>query len=420
MTDVSRMNRSTRGAARISIVWMIASMVLFFVSLAFAFVATSDLTSERARKVSAIDNETASVARFTAEADVARAQAEAVGWFDAGAANPRINLGALAESQETFKDSFGITDKSPKTLQDLLAPAMTAHKTVTDALGVQRARVKTLEGELDQARRNVSAITQSKDTELASLRQQLKDESEKFQRDQQDAARRLATAQEQATEFHDEKLQAERDSQVAVEALNKDLESANARSAALARTLALPKEMDKLDGEVLRTSSSLPLGWINIGANDRLATGTVFDVLAGSAGEPRLKARCRVTELQPKMARVEFFDVVNEYDPVVSGDTLDNKLFVPGGQRNAVLAGRFSSPSEAELVAMLDRIGITVQKGLQLDTHYLIVGSAVFEDEDGEPLDEPRQPYELNIYREAESKHVSIISIADLRGYFVF
>ena len=420
MTDVSRLNRSTRGAARISIVWMITSIVLFFVSLAFAFIATSDLTSERARKEEAIAKEAEAVARFTEEADVARAQTEAVGWFDEADANPRINLEALASSQETFKDAFGITDKSPKTFQDLLAPAMATYKRVTDELGVQRARVKTLEGELDQARRNVSAITQAKDSELASLRQQLKDESEKFQRDQQDAARRLAAAQEQSTEFHDEKLQTERESQETVALLNKELEDANARAEALARSLALPKEMDKPDGEILRTSSSLPLGWINIGANDRLARGTVFDVLSGSNGDSHLKARCRVTELQPKMARVEFFDVVDEYDPVVSGDLLENKLFVPGGQRNAVLAGRFSNPSEAELIALLDRIGIHVQKGLQLDTHYLIVGSPVFEDEDGEPLDEPRQPYELDIYREAESKHVSIIPVSDLRGYFVF
>ena len=414
------MTRSTRGAARISIVWMITVLVLFFVSLGFAFIATTDLTraegNESKAKVEAAD----AVARFDTEANVRREQTVRVGYFDESAADPSINLEAMKIGLNTFKDEFGITDASPETFEDHLAPAVKEYKRVKAELEVKRNRITTLEGELNQARRTTSDITAAKDTELASLRQQLSDDANKFQNNQADNAKRLANAQQEAVDANTKLIEAGVKSEEALAESAKALDVALARQAALARTLALPKEPDTPDGEVLSVSSKLPVGWINIGANDRLARGTVFDVYAGGTGEKRMKARCRVTSLKPTMAEVSFFDVANGFDPIVSGDIIENSVFVPGGQRNAVLAGRFSSPSEAELIAMLDRIGITVQSGLQLDTHYLIVGSAMFEDEDGEPLDEPRQPYELDIYREAEAKNVSIIPMSDLRGYFVF
>ncbi len=414
------MTRSTRGAARISIVWMITVLVLFFVSLAFAFIATQDLTAAEKNVISAKAEVEEATARFNAEADIARDQTFATGWFDAEAADPRMDLDAMKKSLEGLKDDFGITDASPKTFQDHLAPAIKAYKRATAELEEKRNRITTLEGELAQARRTESDITNAKNAELAALRQQLSDEADKFQRNQADNAKRLANAQQEAVDANNKLIEAGIEAENALAESASMLDEAQGRTAALSRTLALPKEPDTLDGKVLSVSPKLSTGWIDIGANDRLARGTIFDVLSGGVGKKRLKARCRVTDLKPEMAKVEFYDIVSNFDPVVPEDAIDNVVYTPGGQRNAVLAGRFSSPSEAEVIALLDRIGIQVQSGLQLDTHYLIVGAAVFEDEDGEPLDEPRQPYELDIYREAEAKSVSIISMSDLRGYFVF
>ena len=66
-------------------------------------------------------------------------------------------------------------------------------------------------------------------------------------------------------------------------------------------------------------------------------------------------------------------------------------------------------------------MGIEVQDEVTVETDYLIVGAPVYTDEDGEPLDEPKAPEELDIYREAEGKSgILTISVDDLRSYFVF
>jgi hypothetical protein len=414
------MTRLNRGAARVSVVWMITVLVLFFASLGFAFVATSDLNAQQKAREAAIAEKETAIARFDNEASTARATAQNVGWFDAASADPRTNVEAMAASVETFKDAFGITEASAKTLESVLAPAMNAYKSVNDELILRRNRITTLEGELSQARKTVADVTKAKDDELNTLRQQLTDLGEKYQRNEQDASRRLAASQAQVNELDAAKRDIEREKDDAMKAAEKERKGLVGRIRSMSHDLSFLKEPDRPDGEVTAVSGTLPLAWINLGANHRLARGTTFDIVSATPGRERFKGQCRVTELRPTSAKVELVGIVDAYDPIVAGDLIINPLYTSQGVRQAVLAGRFSSPSEAQLIALLDRIGIEVQPELDVDTDYLIVGSAVFTDEDGETLDEPKQPKELDVYREAEAKGINIVTVDQLRGYFVF
>jgi hypothetical protein len=99
---------------------------------------------------------------------------------------------------------------------------------------------------------------------------------------------------------------------------------------------------------------------------------------------------------------------------------LINPLFDPRGERNAVLVGRFSGQyDEARLRQMLSRIGVRVQTNLDLSTDFLIVGSEILADEFGEPLEEPLQPSDLPVYKQAQADGVQIIPIQRIREYFV-
>ena len=81
--------------------------------------------------------------------------------------------------------------------------------------------------------------------------------------------------------------------------------------------------------------------------------------------------------------------------------------------------GRFSGAyNGAEVRALLESVGITVQDSLDLTTNYLIVGGPVFVDSDGEPSEDPIQASELSEYQEAQAQGVYTISINDLRQYF--
>jgi hypothetical protein len=290
---------------------------------------------------------------------------------------------------------------------------------VSQELEVERNAKTTAQEELKQVRQTLNSVTQQKDQEIARLNQQVTDEAGKYTRNEQDVSKRLAAAQAQVTELdrtvrtiRDEKDQAARESE-------KERSNLVARMDALTSDLAIQKQPDLPDGEIITVSDKLPLAWIDIGANDRLARGTRFRIQ--SAGpRPIQKGWAQVTRLEPGTAEVELFDV-DVYSPVVAGDVILNPVYARTGERHAVLAGRFSNPSVAELTALLARMGIVVQSEIDLETDYLIVGNAIYTDEDGEPLDEPLQPTELEVYRQAEGQGgINIVPLSRLRGYFVF
>ena len=413
------MTRSNRGAARVSIAWMITVLVLFFAAVAFAFAVNSDLTSSNAQLTSAQDKEKAAIADLQAESDRARELSRATGWIDAESADPRSDLEAMGAQIETFKDHFGITEESVKTLQDLLPAAQKVLDGVRAELETERTAKNTARDELKNVRQTVNSITQQKDQEIARLNQQITDAADQYTRNEQDLTKRLGAAQAQVTEFDDQVRQVEGEKDELQRASANEIANLRARMNTLANDLKIQKQPDLPDGKIVEASTTLPLAWIDVGANDRLARGTRFRII--SAGpRPVEKGWATVTKLEPNTAEVELFGV-DAFNPVVSGDLILNPVYSPTGQRQAVLAGRFSNPSVGELTALLSRMGIEVQSELGLETDYLIVGGAIYVDEDGEPLEEPQQPSDLDVYREAEGLGgINIVSLSDLRGYFVF
>ena len=131
------------------------------------------------------------------------------------------------------------------------------------------------------------------------------------------------------------------------------------------------------------------------------------------------EAWAEVVELEANMAKVELSGT-DRFNPIASGDLIVNPVYHRSGDRQAVLAGRFSSPSEPDLIALLARMGIQVQDEVTVETDYLIVGSELYLDpETGEPLEEAMPVSELPVYKDAESTGVLILPIRDLRNYFL-
>lgn len=413
------MTRSNRGAARVSIAWMITVVVLFFAAVAFAFAVNSDLTSANTRLAAAQSKEQAAVDDFQAEADRAREISRAVGWIDVESADPRVDLPAMATQMESFKDQFGITDASVTTLQDLLPAARKVLEGVRTELKTERDAKNTARDELKNLRQTVTSITQQKDQEIARLNQQIADASDAYTRNEQDLTKRLGAAQAQVTDFDEQVREVQAEMDQLQRDSSKEVSNLQARLNTLANDLRLQKQPDLPDGKIVEASTVLPLAWIDIGANDRLARGTRFQILSPGPRSVE-KGWGTVTRLEPETAEVELHGV-DEFNPVVSGDVIVNPVYSPSGERQAVLAGRFTNPSRGELTALLARMGIEVQPKLDARTDYLILGGAVYIDEDGEPLEEPIQPTELDVYREAEGLGgINIVSLSDLRGYFVF
>jgi len=411
---------SNRGAARVGAVWMIVVVVLFFVAVAYAYVANQD-RQQAQEKADAANN-----ARVTAEDeyDVARAAlvdlSEPVG-FRADQVGSITELGGVNDAIQSLRDSYGLGE-SVTTLEDTINP-MIAQLTQRDtASQTLVARIAALESQKTAIENTARSTQQELQDQITSLQAEKRDEAQTLQ-DQIDSLQGLVDDRTAERNSLDDDLNAKLADN---DALSVKIEDERGQATILAKGLQTQLEDFKArastpDGKVVSASKELGIGWIDRGAKHRVAEGMVFDILTGhpNPSGPALKAQCEVLRVNETTSEVRIYNVADRYDPVVTDDLIYNPIYDPGGERYAVLAGRFGgSYNEAEVALMLGEVGITVQKKLDLTTNYLIVGQPMYVDEKGEMLEEPRQPSELAVYKNAEAQGCSIISINQFRDYF--
>ncbi len=412
------MKRNLRGAARVSLVWLIAAVVVIIAALFMVFVAYDD----KAKSDQALQD-------ALAEADLAderQAEAsegwtglsEAVGWYDAAAATPRTNVDALKTGFDNLKASFPDLGDDVKDLAAALPAVESAYKArgrEIQQLKDDLARVDAEKKALEQSLRDASS---QKDTQIADLNRQIQDEADNATQKQSELEDRITNLRDQSSELDSEVRQLRAELENVARMHEEERQLWAARFNEMKKTLELPNEPEQADGSVLQVAADNSAGWIDLGRKHRLAPGMRFRVTDGDRAG-RLKGWAEVTDVQTDMARVSFFNLVDRFDPVVQGDELYNPVFDPRAVRQAVLVGRFSGRyNERELSALLAGIGIQVQADLDLTTDYLIVGSELYTDEEGEPYEDPLKPTDLPIYKNAEAQGVQIVALQDLYNYF--
>jgi hypothetical protein len=409
-----------RGAARVSVAWLVVCIFLMLVAMIFAY--TGMTGAEKAKTLAA----EAESARVAAEAKAAEDQkallelSKSVGFYDAAGGATRSDLATLNTSMEQLRASFPDLGPDVKTLSEALPRIEEAHAARAQELATERdaknalaSQMKTLEDSLREALRQ-------KDTQIADLQRQIQDLEANSTQKSTELEGRIASLNTQRNQLDADLRAARTQADEARRQLEDQITALQVRLEAQGQTLAFTKEPEAVDGRVLAVSKDLALGWIDIGARNRLARGMSFRVVSGRVGSKEVKAMATVVNVEDRRAEVRFSEVTDRYNPPVPGDVVFNPLYDPTGERTAVLAGRFSGQfNEAELKVLLNQMGIRVQDALNIDTDYLIVGSELFTDpETGEPLDEPLQVTELPIYKDAEARGVTIVSIKELRSYF--
>lgn len=414
------MLRRNAGKARISIVWMVTVGVLFLVALVFAFIAQSDLSTERDNVVAA----RADAAQMTTQVEALLAErrnlSTVLGWYDRQSADQQADPEAAKKALDELKSTFPDLGAAEKDFESAIPKILAAFNERARKLAELETRSKGLESELTAAQAATAEVGSEKDTTIAGLRQQMADEQKNAEQRIQELESRIEQARTQLAE-RDGEVRKARD-EAGLEKRRFDAQKAidDARIAQLSSVTAFARDpfWRQPDGRVLEVSERLGSGWIDIGANQRVVRGLVFEVR--SPGEESVKGFAEVTAVKANSAEVQFTGVVDRFSPPVAGDVVANRLYDPVGGRNAVLVGRFSGTfNDTDLKALLAKMGIQVQPRVDKTTHFLIVGSEVWTDPDtGEPLAEPRQPSDMPEYKQAESLGVQIVPIQDIREYF--
>jgi len=415
------MLRSTAGKARVGVVWLVTVGVLFLIAVFLAFMAQSDL---KAAHLESTDKD-AKVAQATADLQKEKTMRQelsgVLGWY-ADPTDAMSDAAKAREALEGLKSTFPDVGAAEKDFEKTLPTLVAAFGDLQRQVAEQQTRVKSLESELAAAQASVTSVTTAKDETIAGLRQQIADEQKNAEQRVSELESRLETQRTQLTEREAELRKAREDAGSEKRTFEKKENVYNARINALSDQTKFARApfANQPDGSILEVSDRLGTGWIDRGANQRIVRGMRFQVVSGRPGDAHPKAWADVTDVKAGSAEVAFSEVVDRYDPVVAGDLIISPIYDPDGERTAVLLGRFSGAyTEAELTTLLAKIGVRVQKRLDLTTNFLIVGSELWSDPDtSEPLSEPIQPSELPTYKEAESQGVQIIPLQDIRAFF--
>jgi hypothetical protein len=415
------MLRSNRGVARVSVTWIIVLGLLFLGAIAFGFVASSDLTKARDEEAKAVQAKQEAERAATEANTSARSVSKALGWTaEGGESNSKLELfqEELTNLRGVFTD-LTETDDSVDEVLPKIRDAYAARQTKIDELN---ARIKDLEGEAAAREQAIKNIGAEKDARISELERQLADETQTAQSRHQELERKVAGLEQQFSDRDQDFRRLQNDSANADRDRNREKLALETRERELSNQLRFQRApfSGYPDGKLLSVSDKLPLAWINIGADERVVPGLRFRVQSGTPGDERQKAWAEVTRVDKGMSEVSIYGLADTFDPVVPGDVVLNPVFDPKGGRNAILVGRFTGQySEKDLKQLLERIGVHVQDELDLTTTFMIVGAALYNDpETGEPLENPLEPSDLAIYKEAEAKNVQVIPLAEMREYF--
>ena len=414
-------NRSRRGAARISAVWMIAMIVVAIAAMAFAYIAQQEATAARQAEARAARERDEAVARFDSDAQTTLEISRMLGFYPEDVTGAYTELDAARAGLDALKAAFSDLDDTVVSFEDAVPIVIGQYSAALRSVGDLQGQITQLQGEVKAIRGSLDQVTSTKDEEIRGLQQQLSDAQNQARQQQQELEGRVASITTDRNE-RDTQLRGVRGQ---LDDLQRELErtkqASETRFNQLTQVLQFTRtpNANEPDGEVLAVSKDLGMAWIDLGARNRLSRGMGFDVVSGNPNSPRVKGHVEVADVESDRAQVRITEVQDRFDPIVPGDRIVNPLYDPSGVRNAVLIGRFSGDyTRKDLEVLLGEIGIKVQSQLTPETAYLIVGSEIYEDETGEPLEEPVQPSELPIYRDARAQGVQIVPLQEVRKFF--
>ena len=424
------MQRRDSGAAHVNIFFFLILLVLFLGALGFGYVQMTEAIQLQERL------ETVRAENYQLEADI-RLRDHYV-----EDVRKVVGQSGTYAGREGFVyvDPDDPTSVEPKPMGDVALPSNIENTLVEFARQVQIPESQAMP--IDSLLAQTTATLGTKDQRIADLTQQntsLTTQVRAAQTAAADAAREKQTEVSSLTETHNElqqritsdlaqydnrinavrselrSKQEELDSALAetdrrIAQMRKEMTLVQAQNAALQSKIKLINPPQEPDGRVLTASNSL--AWIDLGINDMIQRGMVFEIRSPSS--PEVKAKGRVTRLERDRAQVELFEISDPLNPVVQGDQISNDLYAKNLTRTIYLMGRFSYPNTKPMVKLaLERLGNKVVDRVAPGVDLIIVGGDTLnEDSDGlVPVTDSEE------YKQALSLGIEIAPVAKVRDF---
>jgi chromosome segregation ATPase len=271
------MSQNNRGAAQVSLMWVIALAVIMLMSLGFAFLQNSERAKLQGRLDTAVTAEAKAKTDLSDLKQVRSTEFLEIGWTDeTGSA---ISMAALEAARGEYITRLGLDGANINNMADLSAPVFAKYDELVGQRDALQTEVNQLRNDLD-ARNTASTTAMSeKDTTIAGLRRDMEDQANTKDSQIVDIERTRDALRDQLRERESEITtlnslidQQARDaaSQLAILSQRNDILSSRLNSVA--------RRADTADGTVLTVSEELGRAWIDRGSNDRITVGMTFEV----------------------------------------------------------------------------------------------------------------------------------------------
>jgi hypothetical protein len=406
-----------RGAAYVGVTWFVVSLVLLFGALAGVAMQASQVTDiETAQSRAQQDARAAEDARDALEKEFSDVAA-VVGFHDADTPGSHPKPEAAREALENLRTSFPTVTAEVKTVRDALPRLQEAYRDRGQKVETLEAEVRRLQGELKAGQDALATTTSQKDEEIQRLRKALDDANAKATNQVAELEGRIAGLRQQNREIDQQSRETKTASEKKEGDLKREIAVRDGRIHEMGTKLApITKEPDRPDGRIVSVSEKLPIGYIDLGAKNRLQRGVRFQVREGGRRGP-VKGWVEVEEVDRDQAQVRIYDVTDKFDPIVPGDEIWNPLYDPSAEKVAVLLGRFSGRLNKPQVGMLlENVGVDVREKVDRSTDFVVLGSP----EEAELTGEGKPLAETEEYRKAETFGCQIVPLKAVEAFFRF
>ncbi|MFT7678544.1 MAG: hypothetical protein ACI8QC_002537 [Planctomycetota bacterium] len=414
-------DRSERGAARVSAVWLIVLIVLLFAAMFFGYVAADGQARAEDQAAAQLVIADKAVADLEAVRGDTRLVSEILGFYDTADLAATTDLNRANENLATLKQTIGPeADDTIKTFEAAWPLAIKQVSARDETIRTMKAQVEDLKTQVTAAQSAGRDAAQAKDGEISTLTQQLGDAQSNASDEKNELESTVARLRSEIQQKDADALALRNTIAANANVAQLDASEAQSRMSRLTDQMKLIREPQAFDGEVLSISEELELVYIDKGVKDRIVRGMRFQVIDGDPRLDLVRGEIEVTKVGDGMSEARLVSQSDPFRPLVAGDIITNPLYDAEGERNCILAGRFSGTfNKRELEILLAEIGIGVQSQLDRSTTFLIVGEPLYTDpETGEAAEEPIPVSDLAVYKEAQALGAQIVHISEIRHFF--
>jgi hypothetical protein len=362
--------------------WIIAFAVIMFLSLGFGFVQNDQLAIMTQKHETAAATESDLKAQLAELRLIRAADYQHLGFGDADGKN--VSVEAIDRQVAEYVSRFGLDENTITKIEDIASPVIAKYEGEVSTREGLQTEIAGLRNSLNEKDAAAKAAQRERDMTIKNLRTDKEDmrnskdnQISDLERQRDGLRDQMRDLQSEITDLRDLNDQQARDSRKSLDHLGQRNDILSSRLNDVAR------RSETNDGSVLAVGPEN--AWIDLGFNQRLAAGMEFEVR--NANTNRVKGRVRVVAVEANKSRATILSTADKYDPIRANDVLVNAVFDPNRKLIVSLLGDgFGLYNKNDMRSKLEAIDIEVREAVSVETDFLLLGTAFFDEDTGEVM----------------------------------